>query len=197
MRIRRKDKKSPKRDDIANRRMVKAVAPPSAPSIEEDSINTANLTSDGEQDTASMHFVPESKIVQNEVLKEKTEKWRQDRLDATAANRKEKKEKEVLEHRRKMSVGGQEGEEAQYSERVDAEPVPSILSVTPKFPEHKRKLSRDDHAEKKSRVEEDEESEKAITVRVTKGFGWVKTAAPVAIVAFTAVVAFTLLRKRR
>ena len=194
MRLRREAKKNSKRE-IANRRMVKALAPPAAPSVEEESINTTtNLTSDGEDN--STQFVPENKTDQNEVLKEKTEQWRQERLDATAASRKEKKEKEVLEHRRKMSIGDQ-GEEVQSTDVVDfaQTPVPSILSVTPKFPEHKRKASSEDHVGKKSRVEEDEE-EKRQLVRATKGVGWVGIVTPIAIAAVAALVALKFLRKR-
>ena len=195
MRLRRNSKKSPKRD-VSNRRVVKAVAPPAAPMTEEESISTSNFTSDGEE--ACAHFVPEHKTIQNEVLKEKTEQWRKERLDATVANSKEKKEKEVLEHRRKMSITDH-SEDVQKTggEKVDVEPVPSILSVAPKHPEHKRKAASEDHIGKKSKFEDNEESFQEVSSKSFKALGLVKIAAPVAIVAVIAIGAVKLLRSRR
>ena len=195
MRLRRNSKKSPKRD-LSNRRLVKAVVPPTVQPVEEESVSTSNLTSDGEE--TSTHFVPEHKAVQNEVLKEKTEQWRKERLDATVAISKGKKEKEVLEHRRKMSLTEQ-NEDVQNTgdEKVELEPVPRILSVAPKYPEHKRKATSEEHTGKKSRIKDEEDRIEVVSSKRPKALGLFKMAAPVAFVAIVAVVTTKLLRTRR
>jgi len=148
--------------------------------------------------------------VQTEALREKTDQWRKDRIDATAAIRKENKEKEVMEHRRNKAggeavvVGSDAATNGASSAATGSEPVPAILSVQSKFPEHKRKAAPDDHSGKKIRVSE-ESSDSSSAIVKTSGAGssswrksipgWVKISA--AVLATGAIVAMRVFRRRK
>lgn len=193
----------------SSRRVVKATAPPplpdSATNTQSDSVVLVDYPDkNDDNDTSS----PEKKdignlpSVQKEDQLEKTEQWRKERINANAAMRKENKEKDVMEHRRRsgsVENSGGGGEEANVPQ-----PVPAILSVAPKFPEHKRKAAPDDHVGKKSRVSEDadvdvDHEEKQSTGHYWKQTipGWVKTYGTAAAVAAAgAIIAITIFRKR-
>lgn len=188
------------------RRVVKGTTPPSSDDTTPQSeliIGVSDNSEDAqpEKDHASTGNLPS---VQTEALREKTEQWRKERIDATAAIRKENKEKEVMEHRRKAGGGGGVVSDngADSKSAAGSEPVPAILTVQSKFPEHKRKAASDDHAGKKIRVSKSSDNpavvkkESADTWR-EKIPEWVKIIAPAAAVAATAaIIAMRMFRKR-
>ncbi len=92
--------------------------------------------------------------VQDENLREKTEQWRKERLDATMAIRKENKEKEIMEHRRNNSICSEE-EIVEKNVKKNEVVVPDEIEVSEIFktrtfhPEHKRKVDEDDKSNNK------------------------------------------------
>jgi len=185
------------------RRVVKGTTPPSS----DDTTPQSELTigSDNseetqpEKDHVSTGNLPS---VQTEALREKTEQWRKERIDATAAIRKENKEKEVMEHRRKVGGGFVSENGADSKSVTGSEPVPAILTVQSKFPEHKRKATPDDHSGKKIRVSKSSDTSAAVKKKSADTWrkilpGWVKIIAPAAAVAATAaILAMRMFRKR-
>lgn len=124
----RKTKKDEKKNTpVNNRRVVKATQPPKISPVEQlpngDNTNNINhedssssnrkmndtknsgdgTSSEQQQDEKSNLEIRGGKVkdVEDELRRENSIKWRQDRLDASAIVRKEQKEKEITEHRQK------------------------------------------------------------------------------------------------
>jgi hypothetical protein len=194
------------------RRFVKATPPPPS----DHSIDTQTDPESTDQDSS-----PERErempvmSVQDETLREKTAEWRQKRLDASAAIRKEHKEKEILEHRLNHP-SERTGTGAAAPETLDVNkeniPIPAVLSVSPQFPEHKRKATDDEYEEvgKKPRaaggergIDEDALVDTDADVDVANERTWqtratsiMKASAPGVAVAIVAILAVQLFRKR-
>jgi|EP01083_Nonionella_stella_P092828 hypothetical protein len=208
-------KNIPKDEPISStRRVIKATRPPSpttamssiVSSSDHDTVDTnASLAGDR---LKKNNILPS---VQDENLREKTEQWRKERLDATAAIRKENKEKELMQHRRssasnaKEEGGGQEVDEEKRREEVANMDVSDIFKTRTVHPEHKRKVSSDDHAEKKSKIDEGEVVEEATEgVELVKASwrskipAWISIVAPATLVAgfAYAIIAMKSVRKR-
>jgi len=184
--------------NLHGRRVVKAT-PPSTdqthviePNVESESVDIDEIV---EKDYIANDKLPS---IQTEVLREKTEQWRKERIDATASIRKENKEKEVMEHRRK--TGGVNENAKVDSKSLEVAEVPEILTVKSKFAEHKRKAAEPkDFTGKKSRVDEyptkgEQDSDKKSWRNTISG--WVKFAAPTVVAATAVIVAMKMLRKR-
>jgi hypothetical protein len=200
---------------LQTRRVVKATPPPEgipAP-VEMDSLTDLDSSSERERSRSAATPV----IFQDEALAEKTRQWRQDRLDASAATRKEHKEKEIMEHRLRskssdegnVHVGDADAGADADAERVEQnkENIPKALSVSSKFPEHKRKARTDDHeAGKKPRSEvvdgenendeEEQEGKDAPGTWRSKATEMIKASAPGVAVAIAAILAVRFLRPR-
>mmetsp|Transcript_9292 Transcript_9292/g.10785 ORF Transcript_9292/g.10785 Transcript_9292/m.10785 type:complete len:256 (+) Transcript_9292:13-780(+) len=212
---------NPVEPELVSRRVVKATPVPADANINPAVVPSENYNDDQDGMEGSGHGGDIAlRSVQDETLREKTEQWRQERLDASAAIRKENKEKEVLEHRHRESSGVVSGSKS--SESLNALPVvevPAVLTVASEFPEHKRKIRTNNHHDggKKSRVDdgsggggggvsassgketaravvdaEEEKDWKATAVDAIK-----RSAAPAAIVAVVAIVAMSLFRSKR
>jgi len=185
------------------RRVVKATPPPEGKPIE-ITVTEPDLDSSSDRILGASNANP-LPSAQNEALKEKTAQWRQERLNASAATRKENREEEVMEHRlRTGSVHSVEHEKDGEQNKENMQ-VPASLSVSSKFPEHKRKARSDDHdAGKKARSESIEEAaigrdkigETASSSWKLKATRLIKASAPAVIVALTAMVALKFLRQR-
>lgn len=164
-RFRRKKKNattpSPKKQDgnskrfIFGRRIVKATHPPPLEELTNTTALTTSTSSKDDEDDSSHHNnrdkVSLSPIpsIQDETLREKTLQYRKERLEKSAAVRKGKKE-ELIDHRRKHEHDPAEVERKEkmmqrneLDKDKDVNPPSTILadliSVEPKFPEHKRK----------------------------------------------------------
>ncbi len=156
--------------ELVSRRVIKATAPPPTAA---DVVNPASTSSDQEEEKVEVNGVGikggadiaiSLRSVQDETLREKTEQWRQERLDASAAIRKEKKEKEVKSHRESIGntcIGtSKSSENLNGTNTTTKVEVPAVLTVASEFPEHKRKIRTtkrrgDDHdSGKKSRVDD-------------------------------------------
>jgi len=150
----------PMEPDLKTRRIITATIPPTGTSANESSNTTMTaddslLDNDDHGHDRSPPLLGTS-AQKTEVLQEKSEIWRKERLDATAKLRKEHKEKELMEHRMRQgsgsasstSIGGdKENENASGgtgtgtgagAERAKFD-IPATLSVENKNPEHKRK----------------------------------------------------------
>jgi len=203
-RMRKTTSKKKKTNNVHGRRVVKGTTPPSSEATPQSEINV--VTEKVEEALPEKDHVSTGNLlsVQTEALREKTEQWRKDRIDATAAIRKENKEKEVMEHRRKAGGGvGPENGEVDSKSVAESEPVPAILSVESKFPEHKRKAAPDDHSGKKIRVSKSSDTsaiveEESGDTPNKKFLGWIKIIPGVAagVVAIAAVFAMRIFRKR-
>lgn len=208
------DQTTTKKSILQTRRVVKATPPPpSDGKIVPNPIEADPTDLDSSSDR-EFGFVAASVVsVQNEALREKTAQWRQDRLNASAAIRKEHKEKGILEHRLRSKEDGSgnaaaavDGDHSPLEH--DKENIPAALSVSSKFPEHKRKARSVDHdAGKKARSEEQEidsdaaadadaEEKESVVTWQSKATKVVKAAAPGVIVAVAAIFAIRFLRKR-
>ena len=217
---------------LQTRRVIKATPPPPPPPSEEPvtpiRVNGKEVTGDQAPSSkldSPIGVVPSSSaMVQNETLKEKTEQWRQDRLDASAAIRKEHKEREVMEHRRRSAGAGGAGVERSSFSSTDQDgeekiEIPAALSVSSKFPEHKRKARSTEHdTGKKARSEDVADEKKDVDGAVvssdtsaekdeelsgkqgsawkSKAAEWAKASAPGVIAAVAVIVVMKLFRKR-
>ena len=205
--------KSVSKPKTSSRRVVKATPPPENPAQEralplEDGKETEESPS---KDYSAR--VPASKIpfVEDEVLREKTEQWRKERLETTAANQKKNKEKEIMDHRKKTGTGDQvKSSSDNAANDIDTttntkepEPVPAILTVTPKFPEHKRRgddaslPQEEEPSGKKVRLEE--ESDEGAQIKAT-GRPWARLVPRFmtfgTVVAAAAIFAMKIYRRR-
>ena len=210
----------------ANRRIIKATKP--SKNSQDDTIQETNQEAtttmkneikkyDGSKSDLNDSGVRVGKVkdVENEIQRENSEKWRKERMDASAAIRKEMKEKEVTEHRTqppKTKVETSATDDSIVGEPSKApttkEEMPAILSVASQFPEHKRTvnealLSEEESSKtKKSRVEDEEEEEEEIELSLSKkgtnqisSSSWYFYLIPVAAAAIT-IFGFKLLRRR-
>ncbi len=196
---------------LKTRRVVKATPPPAAPAlspVETDSASDLDSSSDRQR---SRSIVTPIVSVQDEALAEKTQQWRQERLDASAAIRKEHKEKEIMEHRLRSKSSAEEEPKStstssnSYAEvqqrEQNKENIPRALSVSAKFPEHKRKAGSDEDHEvgKKPRneaLELDAERGGGGESWRARAFTIVKASAPGIAVALVAILTFKLVRKK-
>ena len=221
---RRKSKRQPKASSFNKdkarpvqngRRVIRATRPPS-PTTEMSSIVSSDqdVTEVNSTSSAAMRGgnLP---TIQNENLREKTEEWRQKRMEATAANQKEKKEKEIKQHRLKnvVKIGdGQEGEGKELEDNnhnseekkiADIE-VSDIFKTRTFHPEHKRKADSYDPVEKKKKLDEVEQAaeidkEEGAVVKKSntpKLPSWINIVVPAALVATCAVIMMKTLRKK-
>ena len=110
-----------------------------------------------------------------------------------------------MEHRSQSGSTSVEQGEQKEEVHVKAEPIPAILTVAPKFPEHKRKADPDEQSGKKSRITEKEketevEAEKDGKVETKKEErrinGIPGLAAVAAVIALTGIFAARFFRKR-
>lgn len=200
---------------LQSRRVLKATRPPS-PTTDVSSIMSS---SDPDMTVHTSSVVARTNnnktpTIQNENLKEKTEQWRQERMTKSAAIQKSNKEKEIMQHRLKSVKSADEVERKE--EKVTDQPkvnmeVSDIFKTRTFHPEHKRKVTSDDHVEKKSKldkIEQDMKENEETVVEESKEFiqsskrslmpFWIKFVAPAAVVAVCAVVMMkTILRKKR
>jgi len=217
LRRRKSEKKSPTRDSekvgldqstLATRRVIKATRPPSPVDggnpIDDDTIDTS--ISSG-VDRVNNIPLPS---VQIENLREKTEQWRQERLDTTAAIRKENKEREVMQHRLKIIPSGDEDGHVfnSKSEEIAAEDVPEIFKIKTTYPENKRKSDAGDHdVEKKSKMDDgagesneldevEKEESSCESLKSKHQSSWMRTLTPMVIAAVGAIIAMRFMRKR-
>lgn len=214
---------------LQTRRVIKATPPPpSEEPVTPIRVNGKEVTGDQAPSSkldSPIGVVPSSSaMVQNEALKEKTEQWRQDRLDASAAIRKEHKEREVMEHRRRSAGAGGAGVERSSFSSTDQDgeekiEIPAALSVSSKFPEHKRKARSTEHdTGKKPRSEDVADEKKGVDGAIvtsdtsaendeevsgkqgpawkSKAAEWAKASAPGVIAAVAVIVVMKLFRKR-
>lgn len=154
---------------LKTRRIVKATTPtsppPSVSSQETESFSDDLQIMDDSRISERSFVGIKAPAVQQEELQEKVQQWRKERFEASAAVRKEHKEKEIKEHRMRNStsrslenrssndVNGERDDDDDDNHSGDAvllnksakDRIPSILSVLPKFPEHKRKKPSFDH----------------------------------------------------
>jgi hypothetical protein len=152
---------------LKTRRIVKATTPtsppPSVSSQETDSFSDDLQIMDDSRISERSFVGIKAPAVQQEELQEKVQQWRKERFEASAAVRKEHKEKEIKEHRMRNStsrslenrssndVNGERDDDDDHSgyavllNKSAKDRIPSILSVLPKFPEHKRKKPSFDH----------------------------------------------------
>lgn len=179
---------------LKTRRIVKAMAPPTPP----PSASSQDLLDSSLSDAADWKIVeeecpPRSLIkggpaIQREEMMEKTQQWRKERIEASAAIRKEHKEKEIMDHRmrsRQAAIpavangdgyddddhGGKneegklendQGGKKESSRSYAVCSLPAILSVLTKFPEHKRKkpaLCEPQNGKKKLKAVQDDDDE--------------------------------------
>lgn len=164
--------------DLKTRRIITATIPPTSTSANESSNTTTTaddfdiLDNDGHDRSPPLLGTSAQKT---EVLQEKSEIWRKERLDATAKLRKEHKEKEIMEHRLRQgsttSIGGDKENVHDIlnasggagtgtgAERAKFD-IPATFSVENKNPEHKRKSqSVDDETGKKLRSDSEVDRE--------------------------------------
>ena len=192
------------------RRFVKATPPP--PSDHSIDVQTDPESTDQDSSPEREREMPVISV-QDETLREKTAEWRQKRLDASAAIRKEHKEKEILEHRLNHP-SERTGTAAPETLDVDKEniPIPAALSVSPQFPEHKRKATDDEYEEvgKKPRATAGERGIDENTIAdadadfevanermwQTRATAIMKASAPGVAVAIVAILAVQFFRKR-
>mmetsp|Transcript_5464 Transcript_5464/g.8003 ORF Transcript_5464/g.8003 Transcript_5464/m.8003 type:complete len:281 (-) Transcript_5464:860-1702(-) len=125
--------------DVAQRRVVKATPPPplSASEISPEDGDSSSFPGDNGEDEREFRGLVPAKA---RSVEDEAKKWRQQRFDAAAALSKEKKEKS-LDQKRKLKVDSGEAaseEETTATTPVRKEPLPAILRVQSKFPEHKR-----------------------------------------------------------
>ena len=172
--------------DLKTRRIITATIPPTGTSANESSNTTADdsdfLDNDGHGHDRSPPLLG-TLAQKTEVLQEKSEIWRKERLDATAKLRKEHKEKEIMEHRlskgRTSSIGGDKenvhdilnssgttgagtGNGAGTGAERATFDIPATFSVENKNPEHKRKSqSVDDETGKKLRSDSEVDREES------------------------------------
>jgi len=200
------------------RRFLKATPPPEIPP-QEQAVVKLPPTSDDDVSEQEMHsHFPVSKLpmVQDEAQRELTEKWRKDRLDATAAIRKEHKEKEIMDHRLNRGQHGGVVDPSSTATVVhDNGPIPAILSVASQFPEHKRTVQEaslpleEEPLVKKSKregvaVDEDIPGRSVTTKENAANIAskaslprWAKVAVPAAVVALAAILTIKMLRGGR
>lgn len=168
----------PETSVLKTRRIIKATTPstpppPSASSSSQEILDHSFPeeelvgTTEDSRGVSERSFVGiKAPAVQQEELQEKVQQWRKERIETSAAIRKEHKEKEIKEHRLRNNVttsseslikrgsGGSGSsmvddhdvvvvatreESNEKDARHPKDELPSILSVLPKFPEHKRK----------------------------------------------------------
>lgn len=127
------------------------------PSSDHETVDTNSSSSVGERIQIRGGSNDVSPSIQNENLREKTEEWRRERLDATAAIRKENKEKDIMQHRRnsvkKDAAQADDGTKAKANVPDEIE-VSEIFKTRTFHPEHKRKVEAEDRSEKKLKVDE-------------------------------------------
>jgi hypothetical protein len=207
----------------STRRVIKATRPPS-PTTDVSSISTADhdiITSMSfTNSTTSSGGSSKLPTIQNEKMREKTEQWRKEKIDASMAHQKLNKEKEIMQHRMKSPkvsdgyddhdnfTGGEEegnGNEKKERSGIDEMQVSDIFKTRTFHPEHKRKATSYDYMEKKTKFDEheekaddkDEEAENTVEAsNLAKVPKWMTFAAPAAFVAVCAVIMMKVLRKR-
>lgn len=222
---RRKSKRQPKASTsngdkskpVQNgRRVVRATRPPS-PTTEMSSIVSSeqDATEVNPTSSAAMRGGNNLPTIQNENLREKTEEWRQKRMDATVANQKENKEKEIKQHRLKPMVKtvddvegvGKEGKDSNKNsvdKKIADIEVSDIFKTRTFHPEHKRKADSYDPVEKKKKLDEVDQSAEsdkeggavAKPSNKAKVPGWLNIVLPAAFVATCAVIMMKALRKK-
>jgi hypothetical protein len=138
---------------MTQRRVIKAI-PPSPPPKDhmetmlnqrrqddkEDESREAASSSKQPYQKSNLSYSGGSPSVKEEQLREWTDIWRTERLEASAAVRKEHKHQDLDQRRRGASSGNVILDEETKSSGVvhSTEDIPSILKVEPQFPEHKR-----------------------------------------------------------
>eukprot|EP00978_Attheya_sp_CCMP212_P042942 scaffold271346_cov60-Attheya_sp.AAC.4 len=140
--------------DVTQRRVIKAI-PPSPPPKDhmetmlihqrrqddkEDESREAATASKQQHQKSNLSYSGGSPSVKEEQLREWTDIWRTERLEASAAVRKEHKHQDLDQRRRAGSLGNVILDEETKSPGVvhSTDDIPSILKVSPQFPEHKR-----------------------------------------------------------
>ena len=121
------------------RRIVKALPPPENPPQEQASLDED--ARDEPDDVSEIHLpVTKLPLVQNQLDIDHALKWRQQRLDVSAALRKELKEREIKDIRSGCGKSPKhlDSNPNAYSTIATTDTIPSILSVESQFPEHKR-----------------------------------------------------------
>jgi hypothetical protein len=209
--------------DLKTRRIIKGTIPPTATDTNTDtdantmpSTSTDDIDHEDEDDERSQTHLLGTSAQKREIMKEKSETWRKERLDATNRLRKENKQQEIKEHRFNLRNKSDNKENLRDGlKKEDGIPpfdVPPAFSVENTFPEHKRKSRSVDHdTGKKLRSDEDVEG-KAVDVDVdvdveveveqSVGETWrskaahlIKASGPGVLVAVVAIVAVRFLRK--
>jgi hypothetical protein len=183
---------------LHTRRVIKATRPPSpttemssmVSSSDQETIDSSASSAGDRVQLRGINIVPS---VQDENLREKTEQWRNERLDASAATRKEKKEKEIMQHRlttnAKSAKKGEAGvdeqrQEEEKREKIADMDVSDIFKTRTLHPENKRKGSTEDHSGKKTKIEEEKEEDKLTEKSSGSEMpGWITIVAPAVIVA--------------
>ncbi len=196
---------------LQTRRVLKATRPPSPTTV---SVSSSDPDMTVHTSSVVARTNNKTPTIQNENLKEKTEQWRQERMTKSAAIQKSNKEKEIMQHRLKSvkSADDVEGKDEKLTDqpKVNME-VSDIFKTRTFHPEHKRKVTSDDHVEKKSKLDKKEqemkeseetdveESKELIQSSKRKILPfWIKLAAPAAVVAVCALVMMkTILKKKR
>eukprot|EP00979_Chaetoceros_neogracilis_P000310 scaffold75_cov239-Chaetoceros_neogracile.AAC.14 len=90
--------------DLKTRRIIKGTIPPTATDANTDantmpSTSTDDIDHEDEDDERSQTHLLGTSAQKREIMKEKSETWRKERLDATNRLRKENKQQEIKEHR--------------------------------------------------------------------------------------------------
>ncbi len=203
---------------LLTRRVIKATRPPSpttaihsmVSSSDQGTVDTSLSSSGDDRERPQL-------LGKDENLREKTEQFRMDRLENAAAIRKENKEKEIMQHR--LGVGkstdeddaaaGTAGGEGSEKNKVVEMEVSEIFKTQTFHPEHKRKVSSDDHTEteKKTKLDDSEETSaftsdgdkpRAVVQKTWKTAvsGWITAVAPATVVAACAFMMMRVMRKR-
>ena len=205
--------------DLKTRRIIKGTIPPTA--TDTDITPNIKRTSADENDIDHMdeRSAPPPLLgtlaQKKEVLLEKSEIWRKERLDVTNKLRKEHKQQEIMEHRFNLRNKSENKENANdkdisndnqngdsKGERAVSFDVPHTFSVENTFPEHKRKSRSVDHDTGKKLRSEDGVEERAVEVEEEVRETWhakaaqmIKVSGPGVLVAMVAIVAVRFLRK--
>jgi len=214
---------------LLTRRVIKATRPPSPTTAAQSMV--ASSSDQGTVDTSLSSSAedrerPQLLVGKDEnYLREKTDKFRMDRLENAAAIRKENKEKEVMQHRLGVAKSGATSDEddGNAAAAVAAEMEVSDIFKTQTFhPEHKRKVSSDDHleTEKKTKLDDGVNNETAVVAEeevktstedeieddkqkavVQKRWqsalsGWITAVAPATVLAACTFMMMRVMRKR-